>query len=94
MKHFFGIALLLLSMGLTTNFAQQQIIFDTDMATDCDDAGALAMLHALQDKGECELLGVMVNDPDKDASGAVDVINTYYGRGSIPIGVVDETGQS
>ena len=52
MKHFFGIALLLLSMGLTTNFAQQQIIFDTDMATDCDDAGALAMLHALQDKGD------------------------------------------
>ena len=94
MKHFFGIALLLLSIGLTTSFAQQKVIFDTDMATDCDDAGALAMLHALQDKGECELLGVMVNDPDKDASGAVDVINTYYGRGNIPIGVVDETGQS
>src|SRR5690625_5965183 len=28
------------------------VIFDTDMATDCDDAGALAMLHTLLNVGE------------------------------------------
>jgi hypothetical protein len=32
-----------------------KIIFDTDMHTDCDDAGALAILHTLADKGECEI---------------------------------------
>jgi len=30
-----------------------KLIFDTDMALDVDDAGALALLHALQDDGEC-----------------------------------------
>ena len=35
-----------------------KIIFDTDIGWDCDDAGALAMLHRLCDKGEAELLAV------------------------------------
>ena len=36
-----------------------KVIFDTDMYTDYDDIGALAMLHALADAGECELLAVV-----------------------------------
>ena len=35
-----------------------KIIFDTDIGWDCDDAGTLAMLHRLCDKGEAELLAV------------------------------------
>ena len=35
-----------------------KIIFDTDIGGDCDDAGTLAMLHRLCDKGEAELLAV------------------------------------
>jgi hypothetical protein len=30
------------------------VIFDTDMNGDCDDTGALALLHALQDLGEAK----------------------------------------
>lgn len=37
-----------------------KIIFDTDMHTDCDDAGALAVLHALADNWECDILAVIV----------------------------------
>lgn len=33
------------------------LIVDTDMLTDCDDAGALAMVYALADAGECTILG-------------------------------------
>ena len=40
-----------------------QIIFDTDMDIDCDDAGALAVLHALMDYEEAEILGVVVDVP-------------------------------
>ena len=29
-----------------------QVILDTDMETDCDDAGALAVLHTLADRDE------------------------------------------
>ena len=37
----------LLICGLV-HAAPVKIIFDTDMANDCDDAGALAVLHALR----------------------------------------------
>jgi inosine-uridine nucleoside N-ribohydrolase len=65
-----------------------KIILDTDMSGDADDAGTLALLHALADRGECELLAAVVNRKDKTnaSAAAVDAINTYYGRPGIPIG--------
>ena len=65
-----------------------KVILDTDMSGDCDDAGALALLHALTDRGECEILATVVNRKDKTnaSAAAVDAINTYYGRGNLPIG--------
>ena len=35
------------------------VIFDTDMGSDVDDAGALAVLHRLADLGEAEIAGVI-----------------------------------
>jgi len=65
-----------------------KVILDTDMSGDCDDAGALALLHALADRGECELLAVVTNRKDlaNASAAAADAINTYYGRPNIPIG--------
>ena len=37
------------------------LIFDTDMDTDCDDAAALAMVHALHQRREIRLLGTMIS---------------------------------
>ena len=69
-----------------------KIIFDTDFHTDCDDAGALAVLHALADRGECEILAIMCSTRDPFSAPAVDVINTYYGRPDIPIGILKGEG--
>src|SRR5438552_5011159 len=69
-----------------------KIIFDTDMATDCDDAGALAILHALADNGECEILATMVSSGNPWSAPAVDAINTYYGRPELPIGTAKGDG--
>ena len=63
-----------------------RIIFDTDMGNDVDDVFALALLHALQTRGECELLAVTITKPDELAGPFVDAINTFYGRPDIPIG--------
>lgn len=65
-----------------------RLILDTDMSGDCDDAGTLALLHALADRGECELVAVLTNRKDKTnaSAAAVDAINTYYGRPDTPIG--------
>ena len=37
------------------------IILDTDFRSDVDDAGSLALLNALADLGECELIGVVAS---------------------------------
>ena len=65
-----------------------QIILDTDMGNDIDDALALAMLHALQSRGECELISVVVSKDNLYAAAYVDAMNTFYRRGHVPIGRV------
>lgn len=64
------------------------LIFDTDMGNDVDDALALGLIHALQSQDECKLLAVTVTKDNRYAAPFVDVVNTFYGRGEIPIGVV------
>lgn len=63
-----------------------RVILDTDLGIDVDDAGALAVLHALADKGEAKILATVANVNDPHAPGALDAINTYYGRPNIPVG--------
>jgi len=67
-------------------FGQIKVIYETDMETDCDDAGALAMLHAFQDNSEVDLLAVMHNTSDDFSVGYIDAVNTYYGHPDLPIG--------
>ncbi len=63
------------------------LIFDTDIGNDCDDVLALGMIHALQSRGECELLAVTITKDHEFAAPFADSVNTFYGRGDIPIGV-------
>lgn len=83
--------MLVLSIGLLGGSLQAEpvrVILDTDMWSDCDDAGALAVLHALADLGEARILAVVTNGkcPGNASAAAVDAINTWYGRPDIPIG--------
>lgn len=64
-----------------------RLIFDTDIGNDVDDALALGVIHALQSRRECRLLGVTITKDHDDAARLVDAIDTFYGRGNIPIGV-------
>ncbi|MEO5998957.1 MAG: nucleoside hydrolase [Chitinophagaceae bacterium] len=63
------------------------IIFDSDMGPDYDDAGAIALLHALADKGEARILATMASTKYPSVAGVLDVFNTYFKRPDIPIGV-------
>lgn len=69
-----------------------KVIFDADLSSDHDDVGALAILHALADLGECEILGMMVSSTNGGTPTCMDAINTYYGRPHIPIGVRPDIG--
>lgn len=63
-----------------------KIIYDTDIDLDVDDVGALALLHALEDNGEAEILGVIVNAPTPYGATTVSAVNRFYGHPEIPIG--------
>ena len=62
------------------------IIFDTDFGFDVDDVGALAVLNALENNGEANILAVMAVTTDLYTPGAIDAVNTYYNNPNIPIG--------
>lgn len=64
------------------------LIFDTDIGNDVDDVLALGVIHALQSRGECELLAVTITKDHELCGPFVDAVNTFYGRGAVPIGVV------
>ena len=69
-----------------------RLIFDTDICGDCDDVLALGMIHALESRGACRLLAVTISVDHELAAPFVDAVNTFYGRGDIPIGVVGKGG--
>src|SRR5215470_17011571 len=64
------------------------VIFDTDIGNDVDDALALAMLHALESRGEARLLAVTITKDNRYAAPYIDLVNTFYGRPDIPVGMV------
>ncbi len=64
------------------------IIFDTDIGPDYDDVGALTLLHAYEDAGQCKILATIASNRPKSIAAVLDVINTYFKKPDIPIGVV------
>ena len=89
--HTLGAVLLVAAFLVPTRLIAAEpvsLIFDTDMGNDVDDAMALSMIHALEDRGECRLLAVTVTKDNPYAGRFVDLHNTFYGRGDTPIGTV------
>jgi inosine-uridine nucleoside N-ribohydrolase len=64
------------------------LIFDTDMGNDVDDALALAVIHSLQSRGEAKLLAVTITKDNRFAAPYIDMVNTFYRRPEIPVGMV------
>ena len=62
------------------------IILDTDICPDCDDAGAVALLHVLSSKGEATILGMGCCTSNPWGAPCLDALNTYCGRSEIPVG--------
>ena len=85
-----SICFLIASICLACTAVQAQplrVILDTDIDSDVDDVGALAMLHTLADHGVVDILGVIVTSNDKHAPLCADAINHYFKRPGIPVGV-------
>lgn len=87
-KYMFGLLALsiLLLQSCIICKAQPKIILDTDIGTDADDLAAIAMLHNLHRRGECEFLAIMCWSTERYAVPAIDALNRYYGHPDIPVG--------
>ena len=85
------IIILLVSMAGIPVMAQADrtvpIIFDTDMGPDYDDVGAITLLHAFADKGEAIILATIASTKYEGVGPVLNVLNTYFKRPDIPIGV-------
>lgn len=64
------------------------IILDTDIGSSTDDLFTMMMLYRYQEQNRCRLLGVVVDREGEDCAACADVMNTYYGHGNIPIGMI------
>lgn len=64
------------------------IILDTDIDSSTDDLFAMMMLYHYQEMNRCRLLGIVVDREGEDYAACADVMNTYYGHGDIPIGLI------
>lgn len=63
------------------------IIFDTDIAGDYDDVGAMALLHAFADQGQAKILATVSSNSFKTTVPTISILNTYFGRPDIPTGI-------
>ena len=93
-RKIFSIGFLLLTV--LSSIAQQKerkaVIFDSDMGPDYDDVGAIAMLHAFADSGYIRILATVASTKYKGVASVFNVLNTYFNRPDMPIGVPKNNG--
>jgi purine nucleosidase len=78
------------STGSSHRSSPVNVIFDTDIWSDIDDMLALAMLHALHDRHEVNLVAVTISTDDPWCAAYVDLVNTFYGHANIPVGIIHQ----
>jgi inosine-uridine nucleoside N-ribohydrolase len=86
-KQGFNFLMVCFLLEASLGFAQEKIIFDTDLGGDADDLGALVMLHNFMDRGECDLLAIMCWSQEESVIPAIDAVNRYYKHPEIALGV-------
>ena len=92
MQRILPLVFLFLFFANSVNGKQEtlSVIFDTDISSDVDDVGAVAVLHALANQGKVDILATMVSSGDPWSGPCLDALNTWFGRPDIPVGVIKE----
>lgn len=62
------------------------LILDTDLGPDYDDVGAMALMYALADSGEVNVLATVSSNKDEHVVPCIEVLNTYFNRPDMPVG--------
>lgn len=65
--------------------AVPQIIIDADLGSSTDDLFAMQLVYRAAAKGQCNLLGVVVDRMGDTNAAVADLMNTYYGFPNLPL---------
>ena len=85
--------LLFFGAALPASEYPKRVIFDTDIGSDVDDGLALSLIHALMSRGEVELLAVTSTNGSALVPRYTRMLNAYFGRPEIPIGMPRQPAQ-
>jgi MinD-like ATPase involved in chromosome partitioning or flagellar assembly len=74
--------------SLTAAQAKEKIkmIIDTDLGLGSDDVGAMNVAHHYANEGLVDILATITSTGYHKSIGAVNVLNTYFGRPEIKLG--------
>ncbi len=64
------------------------LIIDTDIGNDIDDPLALAIAYTLERQGMCKIQAITISKDNPWSPVYMDLLNNFYGRGDIPVGMV------
>lgn len=64
------------------------VILDMDLGSSTDDLFAMEMLYNYEAQGKCKLLGFIIDREGEQNAAYTDMMNTYFGRTDLPIGIV------
>ncbi len=84
----FGIILLFASCAEKVVSDAPNIIFETDMGNDIDDAMALDMIYKYMDEGKANLLAITLNKEGSAPAEFLDIMGTFYGYPDVPVGII------
>ena len=65
---------------------QRGVILSTDICADCDDVGAVALLHVYSKEYGFPILGMINSSSQELGTRTLYALNRYVGRGDIPLG--------
>lgn len=82
------------SSGVKLSDTKENIIFETDLGNDIDDALALDLLYKYARSSKINLLGISVNKLGRYPAELLDIFNTWYGMPDLPISVVRDGVES
>ncbi len=86
--------LAMLCFGFGMRAQRMNVIFETDMGNDVDDALAIDMLYKYNKQKRINLMAVMLNKEGEFPPKYIDLLNTWYGQKQIPIGVSPRADKS
>lgn len=88
----FSLFLLVACGGNPNPSSPVRLILDTDLGPDYDDVGAMALMHALADSSQVQILATVSSNKDEKVIPCIEVLNSYFNRPDIPIGAPKSEG--